>query len=330
MMDWRSKPVSHRQVVGPEMLIGAIRDAHLEPCQLSAGPAPSLLQRVNFPRLCLDLMQVGPALWVRGAMPVQAYTLVHVLRCPRPGRSLNFGVEHSDGYMGVFAPGGDLDAVTPASYGAASLTVPVELLRKEAEALFPELPAAILEHGAGLRVGMTEHHRLAGLLGVVSRLIADPAFPLANTATLRRLEDDLLEIFLEGVFSGSRNLATRSGTRVARRFGRLRQAQAFLVERCPGEVSLGELCREVAISRRGLECLFEDCLGLSPAAFVRHQRLHGVRGALRAASPAAGMVKAIALEWGFWHLGRFARDYRALFGESPRETLGLHRNTGAD
>jgi transcriptional regulator GlxA family with amidase domain len=46
-----------------------------------------------------------------------------------------------------------------------------------------------------------------------------------------------------------------------------------------------------------------------------------VRRALRGAQPGKHLVKTIALGHGFWHLGRFAQDYRALFGETPSETL---------
>lgn len=55
--------------------------------------------------------------------------------------------------------------------------------------------------------------------------------------------------------------------------------------------------------------------------FLRQQRLHGVRRKLLAAGPGEATVNREALETGFRHLGRFAADYRALFGESPRETL---------
>ena len=33
------------------------------------------------------------------------------------------------------------------------------------------------------------------------------------------------------------------------------------------------------------------------------------------------MVKSVALAHGFWQLGNFAHDYRAMFGELPSETL---------
>lgn len=67
--------------------------------------------------------------------------------------------------------------------------------------------------------------------------------------------------------------------------------------------------------------MFQDSLGIGPNAFIRHQRLHGVRRELRVAPPQSGVVKASALQWGFRHLGHFAREYHSLFGESPRATL---------
>ena len=45
------------------------------------------------------------------------------------------------------------------------------------------------------------------------------------------------------------------------------------------------------------------------------------RRALRAADPRRTTVSAIALDCGFWELGRFAVAYRRTFGESPSDTL---------
>ena len=38
-------------------------------------------------------------------------------------------------------------------------------------------------------------------------------------------------------------------------------------------------------------------------------------------------MSQIANDWGFYHLGKFAQDYRHLFGERPSVTLSRYRAT---
>jgi AraC family ethanolamine operon transcriptional activator len=45
------------------------------------------------------------------------------------------------------------------------------------------------------------------------------------------------------------------------------------------------------------------------------------RATLQQANKDNHSVKSIALDSGFWELGRFAVEYKRLFGESPSETL---------
>jgi AraC family ethanolamine operon transcriptional activator len=59
--------------------------------------------------------------------------------------------------------------------------------------------------------------------------------------------------------------------------------------------------------------------GVSLQKFTLLNRLWAVRAALLRAGP-EDLIKTIALDHGFWHLGRFSRTYRAFFGESPSET----------
>jgi hypothetical protein len=49
--------------------------------------------------------------------------------------------------------------------------------------------------------------------------------------------------------------------------------------------------------------------------------MHLVRRALLRADPSAATVTRLATDHGFWELGRFAVAYRALFDESPSESL---------
>jgi AraC-like DNA-binding protein len=314
-------PVVSMQVLDPEALAAAIRNANFVPCQLSVKPSPSMIARVMCEKVCLDFASLGPAMLFSGSMPKDCYTLVFVTECPQKGRSFNFTIEHTDGYMGFFPPGGMLDAFTPEGYANASLTVPSEVFLAAVEHSFPEISEGVLKRGAGMRIGIEEQSRVRGLLSAVMEAIDDPVAPLGDGLARMHLEQELLDAFLIALRGGCGALVPQPGRRIEGRLRRLRQARDYLSDRLHEPVSVTDLCGELRLSRRGVELLFQDSLGIGPSAFIRHQRLHGVRRALRTAPPMAGVVKESALKWGFWHMGHFSREYSSLFGEKPSATL---------
>lgn len=84
--------------------------------------------------------------------------------------------------------------------------------------------------------------------------------------------------------------------------------------------SIVDLCNQVGTSRRKMQYCFQESLGINPVAYLRMLRLNAVHRDLLGAGFGAA-VQDIAMSWGFWHLSRFAAEYRQLFGESPSETL---------
>lgn len=84
---------------------------------------------------------------------------------------------------------------------------------------------------------------------------------------------------------------------------------------CP--LSVAELSLRLAVSRRTLQNAVAGTLRMSPVSLLRALRLSETRREL----PGAASVTEVATRWGFWHFGHFARDYRAMFGELPSETL---------
>jgi AraC-like DNA-binding protein len=74
------------------------------------------------------------------------------------------------------------------------------------------------------------------------------------------------------------------------------------------------------VSGRSLYRAFQTQRGYSPMAFVRNARLRLAHD--RLAAPGAGdTVTRIAQDCGFDHLGRFGKDYRARYGQTPSQTL---------
>src|ERR1700760_227960 len=83
-----------------------------------------------------------------------------------------------------------------------------------------------------------------------------------------------------------------------------------------------ELARQVGISVRSVHDAVLRYRGMSLHRYLRLRRLW------LASKPLLGgtqSIKAVALAFGFWHLGDFSASYRLQFGETPSQTLARSR-----
>jgi AraC-like DNA-binding protein len=104
----------------------------------------------------------------------------------------------------------------------------------------------------------------------------------------------------------------------------LARALAWLRSHVSEPVDLESLALVAGVRPRTLETHFRMFLGTTPFGWVRRMRLAHARRELERAR-AAATVTDIALASGFSQLGRFATNYRAVFGESPSTTLRRSR-----
>jgi AraC-like DNA-binding protein len=84
---------------------------------------------------------------------------------------------------------------------------------------------------------------------------------------------------------------------------------------------LADVCAAVGAAERTLRGACEEHLGMGPIRYLTLRRLHLVRRALVRADPSMARVTQIAMDHGFWELGRFSVAYRQLFGETPSDSL---------
>jgi AraC-like DNA-binding protein len=134
----------------------------------------------------------------------------------------------------------------------------------------------------------------------------------------RWLEGFLFHMILSQPNSHSEQLHARP---VAAEPRHLRRVADYLAGHALQPVTLTELSTLAGRSVRSIQAGFRRWRGCTPMEFLRARRFEHARQRLlgRAGNPASG-VALVAMECGFGHLGRFSIDYRARFGESPKET----------
>ena len=115
---------------------------------------------------------------------------------------------------------------------------------------------------------------------------------------------------------------------LSRRIKAVLECQAYMFSRRGEAVTLQDLSDMSGLRPRSLINAFQAVTSLSPMAFLRALRLTRVREALLDAD-LQGRVIDVATEWGFWHMGHFTAAYRAMFGETPSETLRRSANASA-
>lgn len=106
-----------------------------------------------------------------------------------------------------------------------------------------------------------------------------------------------------------------------RRFAAVRACEAFMRENLDKRMTMLDVSRYVGMRSRSLINAFEAVTGISPMEYLKRLRLSEVRRALIRADRSNAQIMDVAMDWGFWHMGHFSRDYRAMFGELPSQTL---------
>lgn len=87
------------------------------------------------------------------------------------------------------------------------------------------------------------------------------------------------------------------------------------------DITAERLAQHAGLSVRSLYMLFEKSARMTPKAYIRKKKLEHVYSTLMDPASRVANVTAVALEFGFTHLGRFAELYRQTFGMLPSTSL---------
>jgi methylphosphotriester-DNA--protein-cysteine methyltransferase len=165
--------------------------------------------------------------------------------------------------------------------------------------------------------------RLVSLIKDATRIAEEAPWVVAARQPAKALAGSITDALFACLTQG-RAKPDRAGPRRHRQIvSKLEQAMR---ER-PGEMlSMSDICAAVGVPRRTLNLACFEFLGQGATQYARARRLEHVRSTLLAGDPGTTQVTRVAMNFGFWELGRFAHAYRVRFGERPSDTLRRNGN----
>ncbi len=217
-----------------------------------------------------------------------------------------------------FAPAGaEFYGHAPSAARWAALSLP--LSQFEALAELAPLPMRPGMRSGRLALPDGPAARLTAALGQTAAMAEDLPSELALPGSAAGLAMSLREAVADVLTADARLLPRPRAGQEAHRV--VSQVESYLRAEEGMPIYREQLCTGLGISLRKLHDAVAALTGLSPQVYLKTRRLTLARRALQRPGDQPPLIKSVALAHGFWHLGYFARDYRALFGETPSRTI---------
>jgi AraC-like DNA-binding protein len=241
---------------------------------------------------------------------------VAIVFSPTPGSVMKYGgAELGEDEGGLILRGRHLWLRSLGSTQAASVSMPIDVLTQQSIVLLDRDLASSQDRHV-INIPAAAMTRLRRLHAAVTNLASTAPEIIANVHAAKGLDAALTEIFIDCIDSG---MPTR-GRSVRHHIAILRRMLDLEEQHAEEPLYVADICRKLGVSSRLLQRICFEQIGLRPKQYFILRRLHLARRALRNAPPGS-LVTDIATRFGFWELGRFAVNYRAVFGETPSATV---------
>ncbi len=266
-------------------------------------------------------VKTAGAVAIRSEFSATWPAIAYLLPCTDGSSVLFDGHEATDRTIAARVVGHTPSVRTFAQNEIASFTISLDILAQAAENLAGKSgKSALVSPSTILDAGNVDIPRLRALNRVAEEMGLYHNIDGPGTATLPAialLRDEILATLVHGLVETSpkqdhraRQLQTHSMARI----------DHYLDQHCEMIVGLQDLCQGVNLPLRTVETIIRTRTGLPALVYLRRRRLAFVRNALLNPGPGTTVTSA-ALQFGFWHLGRFSHHYRQAYGELPSATI---------
>ena len=296
----------------PDVMRVAIQDGALEHVQLEAGQFRGQIAHTGTADSRVDWGCYNLSLLARGDLSRDMVTITMALQGQGDWRVHGRGAMSGD--IVLFPERGELLAVLPPQAQWLSVQVP----RQRLEAAGLTVRACMGGQASRIRVG-PEPELQRTLADVRPVLAPSNSLQMCDKRSVGHAHDQLIAALLSQLArhspAGDAGLPLSPGER----WHVVRRAEQYLQDCGQPSVRVEELCMAACTSLSRLERAFRDTFGVSPRRYLTLRRLAAVRRELLRRESETSVTE-VATRWGFFHLGRFSQDYKALFGEMPSQT----------
>ena len=201
----------------------------------------------------------------------------------------------------------------------AGVTIALGAGHGNAELFEAEQVMSSLDPGTRANSALDDLERLRRLVSRV--LTPDASVKFIDAAASSSAEEEVLAAVLHTIESSNATRDRHLGRPQVPR-NRVIARTLALIDSAEGKpLFIDDLCRATEVSERTLRNVFHEYFGVGPMRLLKVRQLLEIRRALLAGDPAHATVARTAARFGVWDFSLFARNYKALFGESPSETL---------
>lgn len=313
-----AEPVASRHFTEAEELLAAVPSVVLRATPTCAGPFRASLDSLRLDGLDFQTGSCSPAMIMAQAAPSSS-----IIQLPFAGTEtfiLN-GRPLAPGLVGLYGGGSTLERASRQTTRHAVLVMPAEMA---SHLLMLSSSSPLLRAGGQ---GLVQAHprlwqRAVDLVRAIAEVMTADASTFREAEARRSVRTSLLNA-AQGLICGDPESGRPRDIRTSPARRRIvNMVDEYLMANISRPIYTEDLCEVLNISPARLAEAFRASFGVTPHRFLKLRRIAMVRAVLsrRDGAPVT-LVRNVALEHGFWHLGQFARDYRMMYGEPPSETL---------
>jgi AraC family ethanolamine operon transcriptional activator len=209
--------------------------------------------------------------------------------------------------LGILRANMEHSCVTPIDFSAISISIEDRFLQDIASTLGHEYFFHTIRNKETLNIDEKDALKIRHLVKAIKQC----ELPASNIVA-----NHIAELIIKSVLSSATNIHYKLASNRGKVF---QKAKEIIHSNYENPINVAILCKEIGTSERNLRYAFKEYSGLSPKKFMTHYKLNKVRKLLYTGK--YEKVVEAANEVGFWHTGKFAADYKILFGEFPSEML---------